>query len=64
MVDEICKNPYASINFFTLEEKLNKLYGQPFATGVSFIQTLKLLYLQPESDKPLILSFNGGTGTS
>jgi hypothetical protein len=51
------------MNFVILEEKLNKLYGQPFATSDVFIQTLKHLYLQPESDKPLILSFNGGTGT-
>jgi hypothetical protein len=51
------------MNFVILEEKLNKLYGQPFATGDSFIQTLKGLYLKSENDKPLILSFNGGTGT-
>ena len=63
MVDENCNNPYASMNFTLLEEKLkNELYGQPFVTSESFLQTLKLFYYKPESENPLILSFNGGAG--
>jgi hypothetical protein len=63
VVDENCNNPYASMNFTLLEEKLkNELYGQPFVSIDSFLQTLKLFYYKPESENPLILSFNGGTG--
>jgi hypothetical protein len=63
VIDENCKNPYASMNFTLLEEKLNnELYGQPFVTSESFLQTLKLFYYKPESENPLILSFNGGAG--
>ncbi len=51
------------MNFTLLEEKLkNELYGQPFVSIDSFLQTLKLFYYKPESENPLILSFNGGTG--
>ncbi len=51
------------MNFTLLEEKLkNELYGQPFVTSESFLQTLKLFYYKPESENPLILSFNGGAG--
>ena len=52
------------MNFTILEDKFkNEFYGQPFVTSESFVQTLKLFYYKPESDQPLILSFNGGTGT-
>ena len=51
------------MNFTLLEEKLkNELYGQPFVTSESFLQTLKLFYYKPERKNPLILSFSGGTG--
>jgi hypothetical protein len=63
VVDEICNNPYASMNFTFLEEKLkNEVYGQPFITSESFLQSLQLFYYKPERENPLILSLNGGTG--
>jgi hypothetical protein len=63
VVDEICNNPYASMNFTLLEEKLkNEVYGQPFITSESFLKDLKSFYHKSEIENPLILSFNGGTG--
>ncbi len=63
MVDEICNNPYALMNFTILEEKFkNELYGQSFITSESFLKTLKSFYHKSESENPLILSLNGGTG--
>ena len=57
-----CKN-HASMNFTMLEEKFkSELYGQPFV--YSILKSLKLLYDEDEKSKtPLVLLFNGDTGT-